>query len=166
MRVLNIHFRDFHRSPAAVGGLIDTLASDNDQLWPGENWPPMRFPGGLRVGAEGGHGPIRYRVEAHEPQRSVRFRFLAPVGFEGFHGFRAMETTAGMARLEHRIEMQLTGAAVFQWTLMIRALHDALLEDSLNRAAIALGCPAVARPWSRRVRALRWVLRRRKAKRG
>jgi hypothetical protein len=51
MRVLNIHFRDFPRSPAVVGGLIDTLASDNDQLWPGENWPPMRFPGGLRVRA-------------------------------------------------------------------------------------------------------------------
>jgi hypothetical protein len=166
MRVFNVHHRDFPRAPAAVGELIDTLASDNDRLWPGDDWPPMRFPGGLRVGAEGGHGPIRYRVEVQEPGRSVRFRFLAPAGFEGFHEFRVTEATPGSARLEHRIEMQLTGAAVLQWTLMIRALNDALLEDSLNRAAIALGCAIEARPWSAWVRVVRWFLRRRGAKQG
>ncbi len=57
--VLNIHSRDLHTSRDAVGALLDSLASDQDLLWPGDRWPAMRFDRPLQVGAVGGYGPIR-----------------------------------------------------------------------------------------------------------
>ena len=40
----------------------------------------------------------------------------------------------------------------------VRPLHDALIEDSLERAARAVGAVPRVRAWSIRVRALRWLL--------
>lgn len=39
--VKNIHTRDLLASPSKVGELIDSLASKNDKLWPGDQWWPM-----------------------------------------------------------------------------------------------------------------------------
>jgi len=48
--------------------------------------------------------------------------------------------------------------------LMIRPLHDALIEDALGNAERACGGTAPRRPWSLWVRILRaaWQLRRRR----
>lgn len=51
----------------------------------------MRLDRPLDVGASGGHGPVRYVVDAHEPGRSVRFRFTDPSGFHGHHAFTNSE---------------------------------------------------------------------------
>jgi antitoxin (DNA-binding transcriptional repressor) of toxin-antitoxin stability system len=53
MQVRNVHERVFPAPPAQVGALIDTLASADDRLWPGDRWPPMRFDRALSVGARG-----------------------------------------------------------------------------------------------------------------
>ena len=87
VRVTNVHERALGASAAIAGELIDRLASEHDVLWPLDRWPPMRFDRSLGVGADGGHGPIRYVVEAYEPGRSIRFRFTRPKGFIKLHFF-------------------------------------------------------------------------------
>jgi hypothetical protein len=143
-----------------VGRLIDSLASENDQLWPRDRWPAMRFAKELCVGASGGHGPVRYFVEAYQPGRSVRFRFTHPSGFDGFHGYELQESGSAETVLRHVLKINLTGSARFGWPLLFRPLHDALIEDSLERASAFVGASSADRGWSTRVRLLRWVLRR------
>ncbi|MDQ3135435.1 MAG: hypothetical protein M3Q76_11655, partial [Acidobacteriota bacterium] len=65
----NVHERILQSPFAAAGELIDKLASRDDLLWPRERWPAMKLDRPLGVGAKGGHGPIRYVVEAYEPGR-------------------------------------------------------------------------------------------------
>ena len=67
MRLHNVHERALPVPAASAGRLLDGLGGRPDLLWPGESWPPMRFDRPLQVGADGGHGPIRYRVEEHAP---------------------------------------------------------------------------------------------------
>lgn len=159
MHVVNVHQRLLYASPARVGALIDALASPADAVWPRRHWPRMRLDRPLAVGATGGHGAIGYAVEAYTPSHSVRFRFTRPSGFDGWHGIEVLEATAAHCVLEHRIEMRVQGLARLTWPLIIRPLHDALIEDALTQAQVALGNPAAARrPWSTWVRLLRRLL--------
>ncbi len=156
--VLNIHARDLHTSRDAVGALLDSLASDQDLLWPGDRWPAMRFERPLQVGAVGGHGPIRYRVEDYEPGRAIRFR-LTGRGVHGTHGFEIKDSAPGMVRLEHRLCMRVSGVARLSWLLMFRWLHDALVEDALDRAEASVTSRSLQkRHWSLWVCFLRRVV--------
>ena len=157
MKVVNVHQRLLHASPERVGALIDTLASPADALWPGRAWPRMRFDRPLGVGAAGGHGPIRYVVEAYTPGQSIRFRFTAPAGFDGWHGFEVLDATHAHCVLEHRIEMNARGPALLTWPLVVRHLHDACVEDALSQAQASLGNEPKAVPWPARVRLLQWL---------
>lgn len=156
--IVNIHERDFHTSLAKVGLSIDGLASPTDQLWPRDRWPAMRFDRPVQVGAIGGHGPIRYFVESYEAGGSISFRFTAPRGFQGTHRFEVKEVSSGTVRLRHIIEMRVVGFARLSWPIIFEPLHDALLEDSLDRAeAYLTSSPRKNSQWSAWVRLLRWV---------
>ena len=168
MRVHNAHQRSIAAPATRVGGLLDTLASTSDRLWPHEQWPPMKLDRPLGVGASGGHGPIRYTVEAYEPGQRVIFRFTGPAGFDGTHRYE-VEPQGDGALLRHVIEMRTHGTALLTWPLLYRPMHDALMEDSLSKTEAALAAePTTAPGWSWYVRALRWGfgrLRRRRRKR-
>jgi hypothetical protein len=163
IHVTNIHKRRLAATTAEVGALLDTLASPGDRLWPKDDWPPMRLRPGLEVGAEGGHGPVRYAVSAYQPGRRVELRFDPDGGvlrgFRGRHVFE-VEASGDQALLRHTIDAECTFPAWIRWALAIRWLHDALLEDALDRAAAELGGelggerPA-RRAWSPWVRLLR-----------
>lgn len=43
MEVLNVHEREFDVAADRLGRLIDSLASDNDALWPRHSWPAMEL---------------------------------------------------------------------------------------------------------------------------
>ena len=165
MNVVNVHQRLLHAAPERVGALIDSLASPRDLLWPPTGWPRMRLDRPLAVGAAGGHGPIRYTVDAYEPGRKVRFRFTGPRGFDGWHAFEVLEATAAHCVLEHRIEMQARGTAAWLWTLVIRPMHDAAVEDALTQAQRSLGLAPWERPWSPWVRLLMAAARWRSGRR-
>lgn len=166
MSVLNVHERELPVPAEIVGALIDQLSSEIDALWPRERWPIMRLDRKLAVGVRGGHGPIRYVVDAYDPGRYVRFRFTAPAGFEGTHAFEVVPSPP-QARLRHELAMETVGLARVSWPLVFRPLHDALIEDALDCAAKAVGAIPQAPAWSLRVRALRWVLSRlRRRRRG
>jgi hypothetical protein len=159
VKVLNVHERGVAAPAAAVGALLDGLSSLHDRLWPADRWPPMRFDRPLQVGARGGHGPVRYDVGAYTPGVSIRFDFTGPRGFHGHHRFEV--AVAGQRRtvLRHVVEMETRGLAVLTWPLVFGPLHDALLEDALDRAERSLGLAPEGARWSPWVRLLRCVLR-------
>ena len=152
--IQNVHALQLKVPAARAGALLDTLGSAADALWPGDRWPPMRVQGGLRVGNAGSHGPVKYVVDEYVPSRRVRFRFVKPEGFVGTHTFEVFEEAAG-CRLEHRVEIELQGAARISWPLVFGPLHDALAEDAVDRAAGALGEGREPNRWSLWVRLLR-----------
>jgi len=157
VNVLNIRERELPVAIQQAGVLIDSLSSRDDVLWPTHSWPRMAFDRPLRVGASGGHGPIRYVVAAYTPGRSIQFRFTGPRGFIGYHGYVVTSTGTHSCELRHRLEMQTHGPARISWPLVFKPLHDALIEDSLASAQVALGLAPNIQPWSVWVRMLRWV---------
>lgn len=158
-QVENVHERSFSASRVQVGSLIDSLASSNDRLWPRERWPAMRFDRALGEGAVGGHGPVRYFVDAYSPAERIVFRFTSPRGFDGTHGFE-ITIDGPQVRLRHFVRMRLRGTARLSWPTVFRPLHDALIEDALDTAEASLGGTPVPCRWSLRVRLLRRALRR------
>ncbi|WP_280232510.1 SRPBCC family protein [Nocardia cyriacigeorgica] len=96
----------------------------------------MRFDRPLAIGAVGGHGPVRYHVESWQPGRWVRFRFTGPRGFDGFHEFTIHDEDDGTTTLRHLLAMRLHSTARLTWPLCYRWMHDALLEDALDRAEL------------------------------
>lgn len=146
--VHNMHERAIAASAEEVGMLIDSLASKNDRLWPRNEWPAMRLDGPLSVGSAGGHGPVRYFVTSYEPGRRVEFQFSSPAGFNGRHSFTAMSLAENSTLLRHELGISLSGAAVFTWPIFFRPLHDALIEEGLDRAERE--CGASPRPRSHR----------------
>ena len=165
--VTNIHERLIDAPLSVVGGMIDSLGSRDDVMWPGDRWPPMRFDRPLGVGAAGGHGPVRYFVEAYDPGRSIRFRFTGPRGFVGTHGFEAEENGADMVRLRHVLLMRVEGWARWSWPLAFRWLHDALIRDAMARAeSWCTSQPVRYRRWTLWVRLLRGVAKWLMARRG
>lgn len=160
MQVLNVHERELQVGSAEVGALLDSLASENDRLWPRACWPAMRFDRPLGVGAVGGHGPIPYVVEEYRPGEMIRFRFLGPRGFDGHHFFEILPQGEHRTLLRHTIHMRAHGPALLSWPMAIRPLHDALLDDALALAQVSVGAVPIVRPWSLWVRLLRWIMSR------
>jgi hypothetical protein len=163
MQIVNVHERILPATVDQVGALLDGLAGPGDRLWPEDRWPglPLRFDRPLGVGAKGGHGPIRYRVEVYVPGRRVVFRFSEKMFLDGTHRLE-VDDSQGVTELRHVIEARTTSAAAVRtWLLVARPIHDAMLEDLLDRAELAV-TGQVLRParWSRRVRLLRRLLAR------
>lgn len=152
--VVNVHERTVRASTVEVGELLDGLSSFRDRLWPTQ-WPPMRFDGPLRAGSSGGHGPVRYVVESVEPGRRVVFRFTRPRGFQGTHEFSVHDAGAGQTTLRHTLKIRPHGCAHASWPLLWRPLHDALMEDCMDRAVAQLTTSSPGSVWSLRVRLLR-----------
>ena len=159
MKILNKHSRELPVTKTDVAQLMTTLASPEDRLWPIGKWPRMSFDRGLEPGAVGGHGPIRYEVEEVVAGRKVVFRFRMPGLFRGIHFFEVRESQ-GKCSLTHVIQAKLGWYGWLLWPMVVRPLHDALVEDAFDRAEWAL-TGQVTRPavWSAYVRLLRRLAR-------
>jgi hypothetical protein len=141
--IRNIHERRFPCETSTVGAVLDTLASDNDLVWPADSWPPMRLSDGLSVGSSGGHGPIRYDVEHYEPGVSVVFRFDPTIGLIGDHRLDVTANGDGTTTLRHQLQGRPVGAMRLAWPLLFRWMHDALIEDAFDNVSAAVdGRPA------------------------
>jgi hypothetical protein len=108
---------------------------------------------------------VRYVVSEYRPGRRVAFTFEPgglTAGLEGHHELEILARQEGVW-LIHRLLARCPPLAWIRWWLVIRPLHDALIEDLLDRAEAALH-GRVARParWSWWVRLLRRLLRRRR----
>ena len=134
--VCDVHARTVHAPAADVGALLDRLGGADDPLFPTPVWPPMRFDRPLGVGADGGHGFIRYRVTAYEPGRRIRFDFTG--GEDGWHEITVRPLGSDSCRVEHVLHSRLRPARAALWTLALRAAHGTVVEeifDNIERVA-------------------------------
>lgn len=162
----NAHERSVQAPATTVGGLLDQLAADDDPVWPTPAWPPLVLDRPLGVGADGGHGPIRYRVSEYEPGRRIRFAFHPVVGIRGYHELSVEPAGDDRCVVRHVVSGRLAGRTRLAWPVAVRWLHDALIEDLLDNVELA-ATGRVARParWSWWVRRLRARFVRRAARR-
>ena len=154
MRITNVHERTIDVPADRLGELLNTLASDNDLFWPHENWPKMRFDRPLQVGATGGHGTGPYTITRFTPGRHIRFDFVGG-GRNGFHEFEIRPLVGGSSLLRHSLDVQLPLLALYVWYAKIRLLHDAVLEDLLDKVEGQVSSVAQPNVWSPRVIRLR-----------
>lgn len=153
--IRNVHDRELAVPAEEAGALLDTMGGPGDALWPVPAWPAMCLDRPLRVGSAGGHGPIRYRVTGYLPGRMLECTFDPGIGLIGTHTLTVEPLGPGSCRLRHELRGRLSGTGRLTWPLAIRWLHDALLEDLLDRAERRLGGrPARPAHWSPWVRLL------------
>lgn len=119
MKVLNIHKRTLSQPKSKVAEILKTLSTENDRIWPKENWPEMKFKNGIQLGANGGHGPIRYSVEKYNPDEIIQFQFSKPEGFDGVHKFEIKELADNKTEVKHTIEMNIKGKELLIWVLYV-----------------------------------------------
>lgn len=134
MRVVNIHKRKLLQPCKKVTLIFNTLATDNDSIWPYENWPAIHFEEGLKIGSRGGHGLVRYTIIALKSGESVTFQFTKPDGFKGTHKLYIESISEKETEIVHEIKMHTTTlkASAF-WFFVIRWLHDALIEEAFDK---------------------------------
>ena len=161
MKIHSRHERSFKANADSVGSILHTLSGQEDRLWPRDTWPPMLLDRGLAPGAKGGHGVVRYEVEEYMRGQKAVFRFDGTgltAAFNGHHYFQIIPAN-GHVILRHIIDAKGDFKTWLKWKAVIEPLHDALLEDALDRAELALN-GQVARPakWSTRVKILRKLL--------
>jgi uncharacterized protein DUF3995/polyketide cyclase/dehydrase/lipid transport protein len=154
MRIESIHTRELPAPVEELGRILDTLAGPDDRIWPIERWPndPIGFDRPLGVGAMGGHGPIRYTVVAYEPGRRIAFEFEAGSGLRGHHRFEVEPVGSDGARMRHVLDVEADGIYRLLRPVFL-AIHDALVEDLLDKAELAAtGRLARAAQWPRWLR--------------
>ncbi len=158
MKIWNVHERRLYAPAKSVGAVMDTLSSRDDRLWPHDLWPPQQFDKPLGVGARGGHCPIRYAVSAYVPGRVVEYTFDGTgltTRWDGRHLFEVIPRRSHVI-LRHTIDAAADPKTWLTWFFMIRPMHNALMEDAMDRAESHLGIgPKKPARWATGVRFLR-----------
>ncbi|MFE2878467.1 DUF2867 domain-containing protein [Streptomyces roseus] len=147
--VSNVHERIITAPADSVGALLDRVSAPDDPLFPTPVWPAMVLDRPLGVGADGGHGRVRYRVTAYTPGRSVRFDTTGEAMGRGYHRFDIEPLGTDRCRVVHVLEVTMPVRPFLMWKAAIRPVHDTMIEevfDNIERAA--LGRPT--RPSTRR----------------
>jgi hypothetical protein len=153
--IRNVHQRAYPVDAARLAELLDRVTGPDSPLWPVKHWPPMILDRPLSVGATGGHGPVRYTCTAYDPGRRAEFTFAPDYFAQGTHTFDVLANGTN-GTLRHTLTARPKGVGRLLWPLAFRWLHDACLEDLLDRVAGSLGHPPATRTrWSPWVRLLR-----------
>ena len=144
--IRNVHTRDLG---VPAGPFVERV----QELWP-PAWGKQEFDRPLGVGADGGHGPIRYRCTSFVPGESITFEFTR---LSGSHTLSASGDV-----IRHELVGDFGFADRVRWALVIRWLHDACLEDLFDACERAAGrepaAPARWSPWVRLVRRVAGVV--------
>jgi len=156
--IRSVHERTVEAPAQTVGLLLDQLSSPHDPVWPAPAWPPMRFDRPLGVGADGGHGFVRYGVTAYEPGRRICFDFNPPM--RGYHEIVVEPLKQDRCRLRHTLESERRGAMLLGWPVAVRWMHDTVLEeffDNVERSTTGtVRSPLRRSPWVRLLHRLTW----------
>lgn len=151
-KINNVHERRIAAEPERVWDLLMEMSGRDDQLWP-PGAPALRFDGPVAEGALGGHGPMRYKVTSVDPTAgNLVFRFREPTGLVGHHSFHVRADGETGTLLRHEVVATPHGWMRMRWPLIIGGIHDAVLEEVLDRAEVATG-NVPSRPHQRS----RWV---------
>lgn len=163
MRVINIHKRIINQPKEKVSELLRTLSTENDKIIPTDKWSAMKLNEGLKEGSKGGHGPIRYTVQKYNPDELIQFEFTKPKGFNGIHRFEITELENDKTELKHTIEMNTTGTGILTWSIAIRWLHDAFMEDAFDKVENHFLTEKKKTEWNIWVKVLRRILKPKKS---
>ncbi len=155
MKISNTHQRTIAAPVQQVGAIMDTLASQDDRMWPHGAWPAVRFDRPLQVGATGGHGPIRYTVSHYERDKRVRFEFEG--NWNGYHECSLQDLGNGACRLTHTLQANPSWMLTLAWHSLIIHMHNALVEDLFDKVEGQFNRVAHPQVWSVRVRFLRYL---------
>ena len=164
MQVLNIHKRIIIQPKDKIADLFETLATREDKVWPIPAWPRMKLDRGLEKGSKGGHGPVRYTVLDYTPREFIQFKFTSPKGFHGVHQFELSTLVPDQTELKHTIKMKTAGSGTLAWIFAIRWLHDALVEDALDKVENHFGGEKKKTKWNLWVKILRSILNPKKSR--
>lgn len=138
-KINNVHERRLAARPERVWDLLLKISGPDDQLWP-SGVPTVRLDGPLAEGAIGGHGPIRYEVTRVDPKaRDLVFRFREPTGLVGHHSFHVRPDGKAGALLRHEVVATPEGWMRMRWPLIVRWIHDTVVEEVMDRAEVATG---------------------------
>jgi len=159
MKVVNIHSREIAQDAEKIAPLFTTLSSKNDMIWPSEKWPRMKLDKGMTIGSAGGHGPVGYFVTDVEKGRLIRSQFTKPANFHGYHQFELIPQGQGHSLLQHTIVMNTSGLGFLSWSLTVRWLHDALVEDAMDKVENHFSTETKKSKWNLWVRILRSLLK-------
>jgi hypothetical protein len=147
-KIRNVHERRIAANPDVVWDVLMAMPGPNGRLWP-PGIPSMRFDGPLAVGADGRHGPIHYQVTVLDPAAgNVVFAFREPTGLVGRHSFYVRPDKNAGAMLRHEVVANPEGWMRLKWPLIIRWVHDAVVEEVLDRTEVATGTVPV-QPYKR-----------------
>ncbi|SFZ92591.1 hypothetical protein SAMN05428642_102814 [Flaviramulus basaltis] len=124
----------------------------------------MKFKNEIKVGANGGHGPIRYSVEEYNPNKIIQFRFSKPKGFNGIHKFEIKELDKKKTEIKHTIDMNTAGKGTLIWAFAIRPLHNALIEDGFDKLENNFSVDKKSSTWNFWVKFLRKQITKRRNK--
>ena len=152
--VHNVHERALPVPAAQVGRLLDRMGAADDPLWPAPAWVPVRFDRPLAVGADGGHGPIRYHVTGYEPGRRIELTFHPRTGLAGAHILEIEERGPYACVLRHRLSARPVGRMRLLWPALVRVCHDTVIEhllDNAERAVTGTVAHPVRYPWRARL---------------
>ena len=152
--VHNVHERELPVPAAEVGRLLDRVGSADDPLWPA-GWAPMRFDRPLAVGADGGHGVVRYHVTGYQPGRRLELTFHPVTGLIGTHTLEVEDRGPYACVLRHRLDARPAG----RMRLLIHLVLGSTSlqpEGSIELAMLATAdhrhvAPVLARVTERRV---------------
>ena len=94
-------------------------------------------------------GPPSYTVVAYEPGRRIAFEFEHGSGLRGHHRLEVEPVGTGRARMRHVLDAEANGIDRVLRPVFL-AMHDALVEDLLDKAELATtGRLARAARWPR-----------------
>jgi hypothetical protein len=164
MKIFNRHDRIIPAEQNAVGSVLNSLSGPEDALWPRELWPPMKLDPVLKVGAAGGHGPVRYRVTEYIPGLRAVFQFDRAGlmgGVDGRHYFEVVPRR-GHVIMRHDLEGECGLLMWLKWFFFVRPLHNCVIEDAFDKVESRFTNTAVKRShWGPYIRFLRWSRMRR-----
>ncbi|GGQ61473.1 DUF2867 domain-containing protein [Couchioplanes azureus] len=152
--VHNVHERELPVPAAEVGRLLDRLGAVDDPLWPAPAWLPVRFDRPLAVGADGGHGGIRYHVTGYHPGRRVELTFHPHTGLTGTHTLEIEDRGPHACVLRHRLTGRPAARMRLLWPAVVRVCHDTVIEhllDNAERAVTGTVRHPVRYPWRARL---------------
>jgi hypothetical protein len=152
-RIHNVHAREIAAPVEVVAEILDTLGSSDDRVWASNIWvaEPVVFDRPLGVGADGGHGSIRYSVIEYEPGRRIVFAFSPDGALSGTHRFELEPLGGDRCRLTHVLETE-TARWMRPLVPILIGWHDAMVETAFDRAELeATGS------LQRRTRIPRWL---------
>jgi len=138
MHVLNIHSRTYDLSKDNITNLLNTLSNNSDEIWPKEKWPRMKL---------------------DDPGKQIVFRFTHPKEFKGVHKFDIAALDNDKTKLTHTIDMKVNALGYFKWLVAVKWLHDALIEDGLDKLYTKTTGKSKVTPWNIWVKILRAILK-------